>query len=782
MNEKLIVLPSARAIRQRQLGVEEETLFLPNYITMSDFITKLTYVDGYRFIDDDTRTLLLLEASNFKNFSTLKIERNFFTFTKNSSYIFKFFEELSAELYDIEKLKDADVYAEYDEHITILQELYVRYEKLCDEKKLLDKIYLPKLYKFNSEYIKAYTTIEIVLEGYLTNFELKLLKELSTCCEVKLYFQATHFNEKMQKKLHLYGFVLDKGYSYILNLSYKKIEQKDRLNENRNISCISFSESILQIAFVKYKIYEYIKKGYKAKNIAVVLPNEKSAKSLRSFDEKSNLNFAMGISFEESSIYKQLYATTALLDDISYENIYRLEREGDALYMLLQDEYKKQMHEVDFKALMDEIEGYIQSKQEAKIFREELHSFYKILPFVMQMNLRSVFNLFMQRLAKRSIDDINGGKVTVMGVLETRSVTFDAVIIIDFDEKSVPKRSNKDMFLNTKLREIAGLPTMQDRESLQKHYYEMLIKHSKEIAISYVSSSENQASRFLKELGIKSKSCDNELAFANVLFKRKLKRYQSPKEIIEPYSFVDIELSASRLKTFLTCKRKYYYSYVKHLKEHEIPRDMPQEYAIGNDVHKALENLYAKRAFYSDARELQRDLEKELDGVQGRSELEAYLIALKKKELQAFYKNETKRFNDGWRVAYVEKGDLKVSFEGMTLQGKIDRIDKKEHRISVLDYKTGSYTLYNKNNFTEATDFQLEFYYLLADGLGNVEQCAFYDLKEGCVVEELFLEEKLSLLKAHIHDLLSIKEINFELCEDTKNCLYCPYKIMCGRG
>jgi RecB family exonuclease len=297
-----------------------------------------------------------------------------------------------------------------------------------------------------------------------------------------------------------------------------------------------------------------------------------------------------------------------------------------------------------------------------------------------------------------------------------------------------------------------------------------------------VSSSENRPSRFLKELGIKPKSSEQEMEFAQILFEKNKKVLRDPKEIIEPYSFKGIELSASRLKTFLTCKRKYYYSYVKHINDHQIPQDMPPEYAIGNDVHKALENLYTKRAFYSDARELQRDLEKELDGVQGRSELEAYLIALKKKELQAFYKNEIERFNDGWHVAYVEKGDLKVPFEGMTLQGKIDRIDKKEHRISVLDYKTGSYTLYNKNNFTEATDFQLEFYYLLAGGLGNVEQCAFYDLKEGRIIEELFLEEKLSLLKAHIHDLLLIEEINFELCEDTKNCLYCPYKIMCGRG
>jgi len=387
----------------------------------------------------------------------------------------------------------------------------------------------------------------------------------------------------------------------------------------------------------------------------------------------------------------------------------------------------------------------------------------------------------MQRLASRNIDDVRGGKVTVMGLLETRSIEFDAVIIIDFDDSSVPKRSNKDMFLNTTLRELAELPTMQDRENLQKHYYEMLIARSKEVALSYVASEQNRPSRFLKELGIKSKSSYDEKEYAGILFERKKFVHQGVKEIIEPYSFKDIKLSNSRLKSYLTCKRQYYYAYVKYIKAHEIPRDMPQEHAIGSAIHKALERLYKKRDYYEDAKELQRDLEAELEEVKGESELEHYLIAIQKRALRTFCLNEIERFKSGWRVQYVEKS-LEVPFCGMTLQGQIDRIDKKENLLDVLDYKTGSYALYNKNNFSEAKDFQLEFYYLLAGKEGNVNSCGFYDLKEGRVVQELFLEEKLALLQTHIADLLAVEKLNFELTEDTKACQYCPYALMCGRG
>lgn len=49
------------------------------------------------------------------------------------------------------------------------------------------------------------------------------------------------------------------------------------------------------------------------------------------------------------------------------------------------------------------------------------------------------------------------------------------------------------------------------------------------------------------------------------------------------------------------------------------------------------------------------------------------------------------------------------------------------------------------------------------------------------IVNEPFLNEKLELLKSHVNDLLNIEDVNFSKCEDVKNCLFCDYKIVCGR-
>ncbi len=780
MDETTIVLPSARAIRHEQLQIDSQTLFLPNFITMSEFISKLCIVKDFKILDDDSRILLLLEASDFKEFSTLQIQRNFFTFTKNSSYIFKFFEELSAEMFDIATLATSDIYGEYEEHIAILQELYKRYEQLCYEKKVLDKIFLPKLYDFNENFAKSHKEIELHIDGYLTNFELELLTKCCKFSSVNLKFNTSKFNIKMQKKFLELEIELEKDYEYIISLNTKEILQKREIKKHKNIVCESFSESILQIAFIKQKLYQFIEKGYKAENIAVVLPDESMADKLKSFDEKSNFNFAMGESFKNSLIYKKLDSTAKALDQKSKENSSRLQRLGDSLYLKLLGIYHLNSDEIDILEFFNEYIEEFSNKQEIKIFKEELYSFKNILPYMKGMKVKSLISLFLQRAGSRTIDDVRGGKVTVMGLLETRSISFDAVIIVDFSESYVPKKSDKDMFLNTQIREMANLPTMSDREGLQKHYYDMLISRSKELAISYVNSSESSGSRFLKQLNIKEKNIHSELSYANILFSRSSPHIKSEKDIVLDYSFKDKKISATRLKTFLTCKRKYYYRYIEHIQGHEIPKDMPKEYEIGNSVHLALSRLYSKKNSYDNATELKRDLDRELDLARGDSELDKYLIAMQKRRLEKFCEDEVERFSEGWHVEACEES-FEVNLVGVTLIGQIDRVDKRKNEIAVLDYKTGSYTLYNKNNFMDATDFQLEFYYLLAGGLGNVVSCGFYDLKESKIVQEPFLEEKLEVLKSNLKDILSKDEFNFNTCEDIKNCIYCDYSTICQR-
>jgi len=536
----------------------------------------------------------------------------------------------------------------------------------------------------------------------------------------------------------------------------------------------------LQIGFVQQKIYEFINKGYEAQNIAIVTPDESFAKLLKIFDTKYNLNLAIGNDFKDTLVYKKLDAAMVAIEKKNVQNSARASRFGDEVYKLISPVYYTPIDKNGFLALMEQIGGCFDNADELKIYTEELYKFEKILSYLKEMNLKSLLKHFMHRLSKRGIDDTRGGKITVMGVLETRAIEFDAVIIVDFDDANVPKKSNKDMFLNTALRKRASLPTQKDREDLQRHYYKMLFYHAKEVAISFVNSDQKQASLFLKQLGIKQSNVFDEKDLANIIFDKGVSSVQDDDKIVLEYSFKGREISATALKSYLECKRKYYYRYIKKIKSHNIAKDVIEEYEIGNLIHRSLANLYGKKQSYSDVEELKRDLFFEIDEIKSSNELENYLLEIQKKYLESFCRNEIERFKDGWSVKYTERKFSK-NISSLTIYGYIDRVDVRDGEVEVLDYKTGSYNLYNKNSFLRATDFQMEFYYLLAQQIGEVRGCGFYDLKMGKVVLENFLDEKLDILNTHIEELVKNKNIEFDKSEDIKVCKFCEYKIMCNR-
>jgi len=312
----LTILPTSRAIRSAILKEQESDGFLPTYITMSEFLQRALVVDDYIRVDDDTRTLLLLEASDFSTFSSLQIERNFFTFTQNSSYIFRFFEEVSGELVDIDALTSADTYGDYEEHIEILKELYLRYERLCEENKILDPFFLHKKYRLNESF-------------------------------------ANEFNTKMQEKLADLGIELVEGKNQIINLSTKSIEGSSPVRSKTALSCESFSQRLLQVAFIKEKVHAFIQKGIDPENIVIILPNENFAEHLKRFDQKCNFNFAMGESLKSSDFMLALGGVTQYLDNSTVQNRSRLNRLGVDLIEGLKGIYKAYIDGLDFRSLIN---------------------------------------------------------------------------------------------------------------------------------------------------------------------------------------------------------------------------------------------------------------------------------------------------------------------------------------------------------------------------------------------------------------------------------------------
>ncbi len=776
------ILPSSRSIRARIMDFEKlHTSFLPDFMTMSEFLNRVCVAKDFIVPDADTRVLLLLEASNFKSFEILNIERNFFTFTQNSSYIFNFFTELAGEKVDISSLESADSYAEYEEHLAILNKLYHRYKMLCMNNRILDPIFLPSLYKLNKDQLLLMGDIKIFVEGYLTNFEFDLIHECSQYAEVIIVLSLTRFSEKMISKFKKLGFDLAKEHRYELDISKKQVLSKKALKNYSSIICHSFEGRIVQVAFVKKMIFDYINIGIKPQEIVVIVPDESFAKYLKLYDKENNFNFAMGYPFCESGIYKYLDASCQYIEAPTEQNRARLLREGADFYEAISEIYYKNIKDIDFKGLVELAIASTKSSYEKKIVQEELHSFLKLQDAYSSYNLKTVLHMFMQRLSKRTIDDIGGGKITVMGLLESRHISFKGVIVVDFNDANVPKRIDKDMYLSSQLRASASLPTSKDREDLQRHYYTLLFSRALHVSIS--CDHDKAPSRFLTQLNIPVKKIEDTAAYMDILYKTAMPLAALKEDEIKlQYDFTKSTISASSLKILLECKRRYYYKYILNIKKHEVASDYIKEYEIGSDLHEVLRKIYSEHNRFESKAKLKALFVKEIDAIYCSTNLKKYQLELWKKKIDAFAQNEIERFSDGFIVTSCEQ-QFTYKYKNIKLSGQIDRIDSKDGRLYVLDYKSGKYPTYTAKNITKATDFQLEFYYLFASSVSaDILGCGYYDLNKGKVVDEVLLFSKLELLKKHLDEMQQMKVIDFCKTDDTSKCQYCEYIYMCGRA
>lgn len=776
MNRACIVYPTARCIREAVAASQE--CFLPAMMSMGEFLSRAYVSVGKIAPDEDLRLIAMHEASDFSAFTALNIERNFFSFIQNSEYLFRFFEELSSEKVSVETLQSVDVYGEYEEHIAILKRLRERYREICLREGWADRIFSSDTVTLQNDFLSNFDTITIVVEGYLSRYEIALLQECAKLVRVDLLYTTTAYNRKMTARFEEMGFNLREGKEYRLSLSDATIVSEQPLYQNRDVVCEVFHTRLAQIGFIKASVEAFVEAGIAPEKIAVVLPDEGAAQMLKEFDSEGNFNFAMGEPFSNSALYRDLESITLYLDEANVLNRERIRNIKSATIDWFRLHYPQNFHFSQLEALLEILLAEERDDESIEVIRDELHRFIHLREYLEKMDFRAVFRIFMNRLRNQTIDDTRGGKVTVMGLLETRGVAFEGVVIIDFNEGYVPHKSEKDLFLNTKTREYAGLPSAHDRESLQKHYYSILFNRAKRVVIGCVQNAESVPSRFLLQLGIKS--TPSLYRYEEVLFPAASFSDRVVESIEGEYDFTAKPLSASGIKTFLTCKRQFYYRYIARLKEHELPRDLSQERDIGNELHNALERLYSDHDRFDSAVQIKESLRTLWDDAKVDDPLERHMKRLWLDKLEPFYAHEVSRFDSGVRVLYNEK-EVNVIVEGITLTGRIDRIDEHSGELEVIDYKSGKYPDTDKEPKEGDVDYQLSVYALLAGELGKVRACGYYDLGKGELKIEQHLEAKMAKLRELLAQMASQKNWEWEMCEDLNRCRYCPYVYMCHR-
>ncbi|HEC1788576.1 TPA: hypothetical protein R1718_000105, partial [Campylobacter lari] len=257
---KLFVFSSLRALRKYyEKKLQIDSLVEPA-MSIAEFMQKLVFSPHFQATHYECLLLMKKACEQTKNLEqSLKIPNNFFAFLKNNAYLFSFFKELSLEKKDINSLKFHDAYAQYDEHLQILEELFKNYLTLLKEQNLYDDISLPLDYEINSDFLKNYDEIIFDFQGFLNAFEVELLLKVKETIPLKVQFNCTKFNKDFLNTLSfLQGLSLKANYAYLFDLNQKTILKEECFFKESKISYKSFHLRSLQAAFVFEKINSFL--------------------------------------------------------------------------------------------------------------------------------------------------------------------------------------------------------------------------------------------------------------------------------------------------------------------------------------------------------------------------------------------------------------------------------------------------------------------------------------------------------------------------------------------
>ncbi|GHQ11744.1 exonuclease [Helicobacter pylori] len=766
----LFVFSSTR--RLKHFYLEQGEGFLPNAMSMGSFFEQAFYIPNKKKIPNSARQILMIDtikaiAKEKKSLleGLLLFENSFLGYLESTSFLFDLFDELSSACIKLNELSSKDIYLDYEKHLEVLEMIYDRYIKKLEELGFYDKIMQEKP-TILKEFFEHFSSIEWHLDGFMSVFERQCLLEVAELVPITLHLSCNKYNQKFLEFLNL---KLETDCDYSIDFKTQKILSQTFNDQKIEPKLYANSSYLKQGTLVLQTIEEYLQKDNDPNKMAIITPNADFLPFLKLLDKNNNLNFAMGLGAKNSPYYIELVKILEDLETSGFDLIASplLDLENLTLALLEQQSSKE-------KTPLKEAHSQI------------MHQYHLLRDTLKNYSLKDLLHLYLQEFeANFRLDDSSGGKIRVMDTLETRGMQFDKIVIADFNETCVPSLKDCDLFLNSALRKSLNLPTLLDKKNLQKHYYYQLFKNSKEMVLSYIESETSKVSSMLLELDLHIEPTKD----AYTLFESTpLKDYQE--EEIKAAIPKDFSFSASSLNAFLTCKRRFYYHYIKRFKE--SPKDENNS-AIGSLLHELLKEAYEKDKNPYALEERLIQLLETKGNITPKERLDT-LIALKK--IQAFYVKEKERFNAKIKILDLEKS-FETAIQGVAFKGCIDRIDKTaDNEIILLDYKFKSEL--KLDNMSEkqrgslspieiaqiSADYQMAIYAFALKNLGYKEpiKAFFYDLRKGELLEEEepVLQAKMDYLESSLIPKLK-QEIDFEKTLEVKDCEYCSFKDMCNR-
>ena len=380
-----------------------------------------------------------------------------------------------------------------------------------------------------------------------------------------------------------------------------------------------------------------------------------------------------------------------------------------------------------------------------------LHSVYKELNKIISYqerynyinnvdDLQVIFKQI-QDLAEVSFEGEPLTGLQIMGVLESRVLDFENVIITSVNEGKFPSGKAQMSFIPYDVKREIGLPTNKEKDAIYSYHFYHLLFRAKNVYLLYNTDSEGidagEKSRFLQQLEIETLPQHNlkKTTYNAVLPERAYEKFEILKSdlLLERLKSIATEkgFSPSSLTNFIRDPKQFYLQRVLSINDVDDVEENIAVNTLGTIIHNALEKLYTpleqsgKVIDISDIdymiSKIDQLVEEEFKIVykQGNIRKGKNFIAFEvaKRNIYNLLQLEKEAVLNGEEIqilalekdlSYILK-DENLPFE-IKIAGKVDRIEKRNNKIRIIDYKTGK---------VEARSLKLKDFSFLMDEIKN---------------------------------------------------------------
>jgi len=365
----------------------------------------------------------------------------------------------------------------------------------------------------------------------------------------------------------------------------------------------------------------------------------------------------------------------------------------------------------------------------SELEKEQLYRFYNLFLELDSLekdyhyiaDLKTLYHFYLNLLRNEKLffrgEPLNG--LQIMGLLETRALDFENLIITSVNEGILPAAKSSQSFLPFEIKKTYGLPTYEERDCIYAYHFFRLLQRAKNIYLIYNTEVDDfgasEKSRYISQLELlKPKEFTSKIAISNIESKM-----LQPIEIVvnntikNRFETLALEgLSPSAIGQFLKNPIDFYYSKILQIKDLESIDENIALNTFGTIIHDSLCNLYTPLLNTPITKAHLENSIKNIDQILKANTYKSYqngsiefgknklYFEMAKHYINKLFQHEIKLIDKGHKIKIIAletKLLATINVEGIpypiNLKGIADRIDSFDGKLRIIDYKTGTVEL-----------------------------------------------------------------------------------------